>query len=725
MKSMKLKKTILLAAVFAVAFMPSCKKSGSSAPGDKVYNSVNDITVPSGFNWESSRMVPFSVSITDDRFSTANHTISVYDGDPFNGGALLARGSANTNNAYVANLYIAKTISEVYVLKTSPDASQILQKVILGNGVTMSIGATDPNVAQKPAVHKETATTDDCSSGCTNTITTTTSNVNVNTGNVICITGNNITVSFQNVNGGTIRVCGTNVTLQNLNLNGPAALLITTGGSANVSGLNFNNSSASITNYGTLTGSFADNGYFTNYGTFTCTGDFNLNSSSNAFTNSGTMTVSGNLNNNSPVSATNNGTLVVSGTFQQNSGAAAFVNNCSLTVNGNYNQNSQVKNYNLIKVANTTTINSGAELDMYNGAMLKTAGLINNATIKGLGSTSLLKITGSTTTFNSGSVANGALQICSSTTVTASHLSGGAVNGCSVYIATSGCNSEGNGTPVVTDTDGDGVPDASDDYPTDATKAYNNYYPSASGNGTVAFEDQWPTKGDFDLNDVVVGYRYQVITNASNNVVRVIGNYTLYATGGSLGNGFGVQFPVNATNVSNVTGGTLESGQTKAVVIVFNNMRDEMANWNTVPGAATSATKNYTISFDVATGTTLTSFGLNSYNPFIWNYGLGYNRGREIHLSGHAPTDLCNTAYFGTSDDNSSVSSSRYFVTSTGLPWAIDIPVSPFSYPIEQKDITQAFLHFGAWAASGGTSFADWYSNTASGYRNTANIYSN
>lgn len=718
-----MKRSFLIALAFVAAIaVPSCKKSGSNN-GEKVYNSVNDIKVPAGFNWESSRTVPFTVSITDDRFGAASHTIAIYDGNPFSGGNLLAKGSASTANAYNAQVYISRRISEVYVLKTSPDNSQILQKVSLSSSVLLSFAAIDPNVAGKPSHRAGEYTMDDCSSGCTSTITTNTTNLNVSDGNVICITGSGINVSFSSVSGGTIRVCGTNVTLQNLNLNGHATLLVVAGGSVTVSGLNYNAASASIINYGTLSGNFAVGGYFTNYGTYNCTGDFNLNNPSNTFINNGVMNVGGSFNNSSALMATNNGTLNVAGNFQANGGATGFINYCSLVVGGNYNQSSLVKNYSFIKVAGTSTINGGTEVDFSNGAMFKTANFINNGTINAFGSTSLLKVTGSTTIFNGSSTANGLIQICSSTTVSASHLTGGATNGCSIYIPTTGCNTEGNGSAAVADADGDGVPDATDDYPSDATKAHNNYYPSASGSGTVAFEDQWPTKGDFDLNDVVVGYRYQVITDAANNVVRVVANYTLYATGGSLGNGFGVQFPVNAGNVSNVTGGTLESGQTRAVVIVFNNMRDEMANWNTVLGAATSSPKNYTISFDVSGGPSISSFGLNSYNPFIWNYGLGANRGREIHLAGHSPTDLVNTGYFGTADDNTVPSSGRYYVTSTGLPWAIDIPVSPFSYPIEQKDITQAFLHFGAWGESGGTSFTDWYSNTAAGYRNTANIY--
>ena len=111
--------------------------------------------------------------------------------------------------------------------------------------------------------------------------------------------------------------------------------------------------------------------------------------------------------------------------------------------------------------------------------------------------------------------------------------------------------------------------------------------------------------------------------------------------------------------------------------------------------------------------------GPGSYNPFIW-----CDRTREVHLQGHHPTDLANTAVFGTYDDNTNVSANRYYVTTTGLPYAIDIP-GTFRYPTESTDITQAYLHFAAWAQSGGTSFVDWYSNTAIGYRNNSDIYIN
>ncbi len=52
---------------------------------------------------------------------------------------------------------------------------------------------------------------------------------------------------------------------------------------------------------------------------------------------------------------------------------------------------------------------------------------------------------------------------------------------------------------TATDSDGDGIPDHFDDFPSDPAMAFNNYYPCDAAYGTLAFEDMWPGKGDYDF----------------------------------------------------------------------------------------------------------------------------------------------------------------------------------------------------------------------------------
>ena len=53
------------------------------------------------------------------------------------------------------------------------------------------------------------------------------------------------------------------------------------------------------------------------------------------------------------------------------------------------------------------------------------------------------------------------------------------------------------------------------------------------------------------MNDVVLAYKYQIVTNAKNNVAQVIANYTLQAAGGAYENGAGVQFELPSAHLCN------------------------------------------------------------------------------------------------------------------------------------------------------------------------------
>jgi len=287
------------------------------------------------------------------------------------------------------------------------------------------------------------------------------------------------------------------------------------------------------------------------------------------------------------------------------------------------------------------------------------------------------------------------------------------------------------------DTDGDGVADTNDDYPTDPLRAFDNFFP-ASGFATLAYEDLWPSKGDYDFNDLVVDYRFKTVTNASNNVVEIFATFTIKAFGAGFRNGFGFQFPNSNVNTSNLTvsgydlqegyislaANGLEQGQTKPTIIVYDNSFNIMQHPGYGTGVNTEQWAPYvtpgTLDIYLAfTGTyTMAQVDIENFNPFII---INKNRDDEVHLPDYLPTDLANTWQFGYADDDSDAGINRYYKTETNLPWAINIPES-FDYPRERLVITSAHLKFAEWAESNGVLFPDWYKDLPS-YRNSANIY--
>jgi len=100
---------------------------------------------------------------------------------------------------------------------------------------------------------------------------------------------------------------------------------------------------------------------------------------------------------------------------------------------------------------------------------------------------------------------------------------------------------------------------------------------------------------------------------------------------------------------------------------------------------------------------------------------VNQNRGHEIHLPDHAPTDLVDATLFKTMRDDSNAATGRYYKTTNNLPWAIKI-IEQFDYPIEKAEILNAYPKFADWAESGGTIYNDWYKEII-GYRNENYIY--
>ncbi len=288
------------------------------------------------------------------------------------------------------------------------------------------------------------------------------------------------------------------------------------------------------------------------------------------------------------------------------------------------------------------------------------------------------------------------------------------------------------------DVDNDGVIDPEDEYPNDPTRALVNTFP-ASGTGTLAFEDLWPSQGDFDLNDVVVDFSFKTITDGSNKLVETYCTFVLRATGAALKNGFGFQLASNSIPASAITVSGMkltreyitlsakgtEAGQDIPTFIVFDNAFDLLDNpgsgagINTTQGAPHVSPATIVLHIVYTPGTyDAELLDIEHFNPFII---VNMNRGREVHLPDYVPTSLADKTLFGTSHDTSVPGVRRYYKTANNLPWAL-ITYEIFDYPSEKAVILDTYLHFAEWVQSSGLKYPDWYKNI-DGYRNEANIY--
>lgn len=750
----KLSVFLLMALIVA-----SCTKEVPENPVPKIEN-MKDLVATKDFNWESTKVVSFELGVDASLASGNLSVISIYEKDPSQTEVVLAKGTAGYNIDWAPTLRIPSTISEVYVkLQNAQGTIQIVKLSINGDFVSHRFTET----LAPGGNFKSTLNGPDCTTGCDQTISGNTS-VIINNGQTYCVTGSyNGNLSFYWwSNGGTLRVCGTanlgNVTLGNnchivvaqggtftatsIELNGNATITVYNNAQATFGTLNMNATSQLTNNNGqvTINNNFQPNSTVENYGTIYVTGNYFINSNVGFLNNAGTVTIGGLLEVNK--SLTNNGTITVQNSISFNS--STVINNCQISTQGNLNVNGGTftSNAGYFRVMGRTNVNGNSNMVLQNKSMLHTNNITLNRGFSGSGSLNTVKVDAETRINNVN--VSGAIEFADNDGVIVVGSVANFVNGATFvthanitnYIPVSACNPSGIGTPTIIDADGDGVPDAQDDYPNDPLRAFNNYYPNSTGWASMAFEDLWPGTGDYDFNDLVVAYRINRVTNAGNKVVNMQMIYQVKAVGASLKNGFGVQLDnVLPNQISSVSGYDIDEGyinlsangtennQAKAVIILWDNVDNVITRaggsmFNTVHNNLVGTSEVLTVNVLFSTPLEQNVLGVAPFNHFLIK---NMERGVEIHMADKIPTSLADLNLFGTAKDDSNPSTGKYYKTANNLPWGINLPVI-FDYPVEGSVILQSHLHFAEWATSSGSLFPDWYENK-SGYRNTQYIY--
>lgn len=733
---MKNLRVSILAALILIG-LGACNKeeqSQNQLTNNAQVESSFDMVVPDGFNFETTESVNLQLNL-EDAPTDGKYLLKVYVGNPSAAAKPIFQGFMERGVVLNQDILLPAGLQQLNLVMQAPDGSSFLTVLPKSASIKHTFYRSKNKSAKNSSFSGP-----NCNSGCDYTINLNSSLTADEDEETYCVIGSyngnaDITIREEAI----VRLCGTG-TIRTINVN-KGTLAVLSGANVTVNNLNLNSSSDNelIVYQGgslTITNWFTPNADITNYGNINVAA-LNLNSGCD-LENHGTFIVSTNNHSNFNGDVENYGTMTINGNAAIN-GGSEWENYCNVTFGGNLTMNEDVENYSFIKVTDKWTINGGSKLEMEDGAMAVCEDLLLNGRIEGEGSTSLFKVL-DRSDINGGAQIKKNIQFCDANGIETNWANNlfrnGAAQGCSLVINTSPCNPEGNGVAVVADADNDGVADELDAYPNDASRAADSYFPSENEYGTLAFEDLWPSFGDYDFNDLVVDYRYQQVLNADNDVVDLKAVFVTRAMGGALKNGFGFQLDLASNTVNSVSGtrdfnslittnanGT-ESDQTKAVVIVYDDASQVLVN-NTGQAFANTISANPKIPNDTVeivinfnNPVSVASLGTAPYNPFIF---VDQTRGREVHLAGEAPTDLADATLFGTRNDNTNPNSDNTYKSENNLPWAIHV-VGGFSYPEEKVDIADAYTYFSTWAQSGGNSFPDWFEDQP-GYIDAGDLY--
>ncbi|MBW3698490.1 LruC domain-containing protein [Vibrio sp. T187] len=267
------------------------------------------------------------------------------------------------------------------------------------------------------------------------------------------------------------------------------------------------------------------------------------------------------------------------------------------------------------------------------------------------------------------------------------------------------------------------------------------YFPSASGYATLAYEDNWPYKADYDMNDVVILYRITEILKEG-KVVKSTIDGRLAALGADYKNAFAIRLEDLSPSLVDTTesymklngefgSSGMEDGRTEAIFVVSRDLSQNVTTSCRFYRTQTDCKEDEQFTFQI--GITLTGSGVADaswsdmpYDPFIFatpgtyhgeNLPLHPGRSWEVHLADKAPTEAFDTVNLfntGLGVDDSDPAQGKYFKTAQNHPWALLITsASEWEWPLERVNLVTAYPDFAEYAQSAGEQSSTWFNSPA------------
>ena len=196
--------------------------------------------------------------------------------------------------------------------------------------------------------------------------------------------------------------------------------------------------------------------------------------------------------------------------------------------------------------------------------------------------------------------------------------------------------------------------------------------------GTLLFEDLFPSQGDYDMNDVVVTYKLTKYFDKDNRIVKLGYEFTPVWSGASLHSSFSFMIDDVVTEP----------------VLVFDDQTKYVPayrkpdTYRTFKGEVTSGR---------LVGMQKDELKWDAFNPFITVLSNGY----EVHLTKKAPSAAANLKDLNAYQ--------LAYVNESNFPFAMNIPTLNYVVVTEKVRIDAEYPRFVTWVTSKGTQATDWY----------------
>jgi LruC domain-containing protein/uncharacterized repeat protein (TIGR01451 family)/fimbrial isopeptide formation D2 family protein len=236
-----------------------------------------------------------------------------------------------------------------------------------------------------------------------------------------------------------------------------------------------------------------------------------------------------------------------------------------------------------------------------------------------------------------------------------------------------------------------------------------NHFPSGNTFYFIAYEDMYPSLGDYDFNDAVVAYQVQLGLNSNNQVVKIVGSAYLMAKGAAYSHDWHLRISLP---------GTVKTAVYCTTSLSTTPQTDFACNGANPPVA--SGTADVVVFAD--TGKIFPN-QFTDYRKVFSNtlYGAAYLKGPKstFAISLNQPVDPANIGtapfdpYLYVRDTKQTVQLLQVnpaIKDVNGYPYAMLMPTG-WNWPYERTDIRTVYAKFNDFTATQGAGSVDWYNS--------------